>query len=65
MGVLGFGSGMAVGGALILLVELWPMGICLLFGVTGGAEQQLVCWALRIYGLSAFVAGINILICNY
>ena len=65
MGVLGFGSGMVVGGALILLIELWPVGICLLFGVTGGAEQDLVCLALRIYGLSAFVAGTNILICNY
>ena len=62
---LGFGSGMAVGGGLILLIELWPMGMCLLFGVSGGEEQALVCQALRIYGLAAFVAGINILICNY
>ena len=65
MSLLGFGSGAAVGGALILLVELWPVGICLLFGVTGGAEQTLVCQALRIYGLAAFAAGINILVCNY
>lgn len=63
--MLGFGSGMAVGGALIVAMELWPVGICLLFGVTGGAERDLVCLALRIYGLSALVAGINILICNY
>lgn len=62
---LGFGSGIAVGGALIALVELWPMGLCLLFGIAGTPAQALSFHALRIYGLGAFFAGISILLCNY
>lgn len=62
---LGFLSGVAVGGLLIILVELWPMGMCMLFGITGASAQALSFQALRIYGLGAFFAGINILLCNY
>lgn len=62
---LGFSSGVAVGGALILLLELWPMGMCMLFGIDGTASQALAFWALRLYGAAAFFAGINILLCNY
>lgn len=65
MARLGFGSGIAAGGALIALVELWPMGLCLLFGVAGTPAQALAFQALRIYGLGAFFAGISILLCNY
>ena len=65
MACLGFGSGIAVGGALILLVECWPEGMCLLFGIGDSATRTLACLALRIYGLGAFFAGINILLCNY
>ena len=53
MARLGFGSGIAVGGALILLVECWPEGMCLLFGIGDSATRTLACLALRIYGLGA------------
>lgn len=53
MARLGFGSGIAVGGALIALVELWPMGLCLLFGIAGTPAQALSFQALRIYGIFA------------
>ena len=62
---LGFASGIAVGGVLILLIEVWPMGMCLLFGIAGSSAQALAFTALRIYGFGAFFAGINILLCNY
>ncbi len=47
---LGFGGGTTVGGALIALVELWPAGMCLLFGIAGSASEALACTALRLYG---------------
>ena len=61
---LGFGSGMAVGGALCLLIALWPGGMCALFGIGGTPAEALASTALRIYVLGAFFAGINILLCN-
>ena len=54
-----------VGGALIALVELWPAGMCLLFGIAGSTSEALACTALRLYGAGALFAGINILLCNY
>ena len=62
---LGFTAGLTVGGALIALVELWPAGMCLLFGIAGSASEALACTALRLYGAGALFAGINILLCNY
>ncbi len=62
---LGFMAGLAVGGALIAFVELWPRGMCLLFGIAGSASEALACTALRLYGAAALFAGINILLCNY
>ena len=62
---LGFTSGLCVGGALIAFVELWPKGLCLLFGVAGSSTEALALVALRLYGTSALFAGINILLCNY
>ena len=62
---LGFTAGLTVGGALIVLVELWPAGMCLLFGIAGSASEALACTALRLYGAGALFAGINILLCNY
>ncbi len=61
---LGFLSGLCAGGALILLVELWPQGICLLFGVAGSASEALTVFALRLYGVAALFAGVNILLCS-
>lgn len=61
----GFTYGLAVGGAWIAIVELWPVGMCLLFGIAGSASEALACIALRIYGVAALFAGINILLCNY
>lgn len=62
---LGFSSGLAVGGLLIAFVEAWPMGMCLLFGIAGSASEALAVVALRIYGIAALFAGINILLCSY
>ena len=62
---LGFTAGLAAGGALIAFVELWPRGMCLLFGIAGSASEALACTALRLYGAAALFAGINILLCNY
>ena len=62
---LGFTAGLAAGGALIAFVELWPRGMCLLFGIAGSASETLACTALRLYGAAALFAGINILLCNY
>ena len=62
---LGFTAGLAVGGGLIAFVELWPRGMCLLFGIAGSASETLACTALRLYGAAALFAGINILLCNY
>ena len=62
---LGFTAGLAVGGALIAFAELWPRGMCLLFGIAGSASEALACTALRLYGAAALFAGINILLCNY
>lgn len=61
----GFIHGLAVGGILIALVELWPMGACLLFGIAGSSSEALAVTALRIYGAAALFAGINILLCSY
>lgn len=62
---LGFTAGLAVGGALIAFAELWPRGMCLLFGIAGSASEAQACTALRLYGAAALFAGINILLCNY
>ena len=62
---LGFLSGLAAGGILIAFVEIWPMGMCLLFGVSGAQTQALAMHALRLYGAAAFFAGVNILLCGY
>ncbi len=62
---LGFLSGLCAGGVLIALVELWPMGLCLLFGTAGTSSEALSIIALRFYGAAAFFAGINILLCSY
>ncbi len=62
---LGFFSGLCAGGALILFVELWPRGLCLLFGTAGSSTEALTMLALRFYGVAALFAGINILLCSY
>ncbi len=62
---LGFACGMAAGGLLIALTELWPEGLCRLFGVAGTHTEALAAEALRMYGAGAFFAGINILICSF
>lgn len=62
---LGFLYALAAGGILIAFVELWPMGMCLLFGIAGSSSETLAFTALRIYGIAAIFSGINILLCNY
>ena len=62
---IGFGSGILTGSAMILLVALWPGGVCALFGVAGTAAESLAHIALRIFSLGAFFAGINILLSNF
>lgn len=62
---LGFGSGVAVGSLLIALIAVWPRSMCLLFGIAGSAAEPTAAFALRVYVLGAFFAGLNILLCNY
>lgn len=62
---LGFGSGVAVGSLLIALIAVWPRSMCLLFGIAGSAAEPMAAFALRVYVLGAFFAGLNILLCNY
>lgn len=62
---LGFISGLLLGGILIAFVELFPMGMCMLFGIDGSSSQSLAFVALRLYGVAAVFAGINILLCSY
>ena len=62
---LGLLSGLIVGGLLILFVEIWPKGMCLLFGIAGTDTEGLAHIALRLYAAAALFAGINILICSY
>ncbi len=62
---IGFASGIATGGSMVLLVALWPKGICALFGIAGSEAEALAVSALRIYALGAFFAGLNILLSNY
>ena len=57
--------GFAVGGLLIAFVEIWPKGLCMLFGIAGTSSESLAFIALRIYGAAAIFAGLNILICGY
>lgn len=54
---LGFLSGLCAGGVLIALVELWPRGLCLLFGTAGTSSEALSVIALRLYGVAAFLPG--------
>lgn len=62
---LGFLSGIVVGGILIALVEVWPQGLCMLFGIAGTTSEGLAHTALRFYAMAALFGGINILVCNY
>ncbi len=62
---LGFFYGMVAGGSMIALVALWPMGLCLLFGIAGSSAQRLAFHALRLYSVAAVFAGCNILLCSY
>ena len=62
---VGFISGCGAGLVVILLAEVRPDLICLLFGLYGSAAAPLACTAIRIFGIGAFFAGISILGCNY
>lgn len=62
VGLLG---GSTVGCAVILFIVLAPSLICRLFGIDEPQIRQMAYNALRIYGLSAVFAGINILISAY
>ncbi len=62
---LGFAAGLTVGGILIAFIEFYPMGMCLLFGISGTASESLAFTALRIYGIAALFAGVNILLRSY
>lgn len=62
---LGFLTGLIVGGILVAFIEFWPVGMCILFGVAGTESEVIIFTALRIYGISALFAGVNILLCSY
>lgn len=54
-----------IGFLLILSIEICPMWMCWLFGISSGETYELAKWALRIYCVGAFIAGINVLDCGY
>lgn len=62
IGILG---GSLVGCAVILCIVAAPSLMCRLFGIDGSGVQEMAYSALRIYGISAAFAGLNILISNY
>lgn len=62
---IGIKSGIAVGALLGLFIFVYPKGICLLFGVVETDAQQLAQFALRLYVIGAFFAGLNIMNANY
>lgn len=62
---IGMRSGTTVGLILILFIMLCPQAICLLFGVIEPEVQELAKFALRIYVVGAFFAGLNIMNANY
>lgn len=61
----GFSTGLIVGGILVAFIEFWPAGMCILFGIAGTESEALTYTALRIYGIAALFAGVNILLCSY
>lgn len=62
---VGTAGGMIVGCVIILCIAAVPSMMCRLFGINGADIQPLAYTALRIYGLSAVFAGLNILISGY
>lgn len=62
---IGFVCGIAVGSLLIAGIEAFPKGMCLLFGIAGTASETIAFLALRIYGIAALFAGVNILLRYY
>ena len=57
--------GCGIGLALILVVEIAPSALCGVFGVPAGEARGLTELALRIYGIGAIFAGLNILDAGY
>lgn len=62
---IGFASGILVGTLLILAIQIEPVWICMLFGVTEAETIAIAEIALRIFTLGAFFGGINIMLANY
>ena len=62
---IGFTAGIGVGSLVILICEIWPMGLCHLFGIAGSGAEALACRAIRIFGGGAFFGGLSILLCNW
>lgn len=62
---IGFQYGIGIGTALLVFIELVPSAMCLLFGVEGEYARHVTEFALRVYCVGAFFAGINILESNY
>ena len=59
---LGFSWGALAGGAVILLMLLFPQLFCRFFGLVEPSVQAIAVWALRIYGFGAFFAGLSVLL---
>lgn len=62
---IGLTAGCALGGALIVLIMIFPGLMCRLFGLEDASMRALAYSALRIYCVSAFFAGINTFLENY
>ena len=46
-------------------IIIWPNSMTLLFGVSGTSTEAVALYALRIYGVSTFFAGMLIVLSNY
>lgn len=62
---VGLTAGCALGGALIVLIMVFPGSMCWLFGLEDPGMTALAYSALRIYCVSAFFAGINTYLENF
>lgn len=62
---LGLFYGSLAGGTAIMLVMLFPGAMCRLFGLHSPENVALGAFALRLYGVGAFFAGISIILSGF
>ena len=58
-------SAVILGGFCITLIALFPQSMCVIFGIAGTEAAELGVYALRIYLIGGFLAGINLTLQKY